>query len=99
MFSGWKDQIEQLLPSLKDVREFFGKKFVNDPEIMPWDETFIAGSIAPQLNRKVNMTGYHAPISALFQLFGIDIGGMNITYDIFPRRNKSEWGYNRSLDR
>ncbi len=94
MFDSWKDEVNSVLPLMRKIRSGFGEDIIGDPDVMPWDDAFISGKIAPELNRHVSMADYHRPISELFSLFGIDITGMNITYDIFPRKNKSEWGYN-----
>ena len=94
MFDSWRDEIGSVLPLMREIRSEFGQEILGDPEVMPWDDSFIAGRIAPELNSRVNMADYMTPISELFDRFGMDITGMNITYDIFPRKNKSEWGYN-----
>lgn len=94
MFDSWKDEVNSVLPLMRKIRGGFGEDIIGEPDVMPWDVAFISGKIAPELSRQVNMTDYCRPISELFSLLGIDIAGMNITYDIFPRKNKSEWGYN-----
>jgi oligoendopeptidase F len=94
MFDSWKDEVNSVLPLMRTIRAGFSEDIIGDPDVMPWDEAFISGKITPELNKHVNMADYHRPISELFSIFGIDITGMNITYDIFPRKNKSEWGYN-----
>jgi len=90
MFDSWKDEMNSVLPLMRKIRSGFGEDIIGDPDVMPWDEAFISGKIAPELSRHVNMADYHRPISELFSMFGIDITGMNITYDILPRKNKSK---------
>ncbi len=94
MFDSWTDEVNSVLPLMNEIRGEFGKEIIGDSHVMPWDDAYISGKIAPELNSHINMADYHNPISELFSIFGIDITGMNITYDIFPRKNKSEWGYN-----
>jgi oligoendopeptidase F len=94
MFDSWKEEVNSVLPLMKEIRSSFGEEIIGDSRVMPWDVTFISGKIAPELNQYVNMADYHNPIIELFSMFSFDITGMNITYDIFPRKNKSEWGYN-----
>ncbi len=94
MFDSWKDEVNSALPLMREICSGFGERIIGDSHVMPWDVDFISGKIAPELNQHVNMADYFRPISELFSMFGIDITGMNITYDIFPRKNKSEWGYN-----
>ena len=94
IFDSWKEEVNSVLPLMKEIRSGFGEEIIGDSRVMPWDVAFISGKIAPELSRHVNMADYHKPISELFRMFSFDITGMNITYDIFPRKNKSEWGYN-----
>ncbi|MCK5115481.1 MAG: peptidase M3A and M3B thimet/oligopeptidase F [Candidatus Aegiribacteria sp.] len=94
MFDSWRDEVNSVVPLMRKIRAGFSEDIIGDPIVMPWDAAFISGKIAPELNRHVSMADYHRPISELFSKFGIDIAAMNITYDIFPRKNKSEWGYN-----
>lgn len=65
---------------------------------MPWDEAFIESKLAPALSKQVDMTQYYSHISRLFERFGFNLDEYNITYDLFPRANKSEWGYNFPID-
>lgn len=93
-FDTWAEQLKNILPKMKELRQKYAKEFLNDDIIMPWDEAYISSKIAPSLNNEVDMTNYYSNIKELFDLFGFDISKYNITYDIFPRANKSEWGYN-----
>lgn len=97
IFNGWKEQVHEMLPSMNSSREKVANKFLNDSKIMPWDESYISSKIAPSLNAQVNMSDYHMVIKEFFLKFGIDISKFNITYDVFPRANKSEWGYNFTI--
>lgn len=94
IFDGWLTQLKEILPQMNLVREKYAKEFLNDDRIMPWDEQYIDSKIAPSLNSTIDMSSYYENIRELFNIFGIDISQFNITYDIFPRANKSEWGYN-----
>lgn len=94
MFSSWQEELHKILPLMKKVRSEFAGEYIKADEVMPWDEAFIASSIAPELNSVTDMSDFLMPIDELFKKFGFDITSMNITYDVFPRKNKSEWGYN-----
>ncbi|MBD3277343.1 MAG: peptidase M3A and M3B thimet/oligopeptidase F [Candidatus Aegiribacteria sp.] len=94
IFDSWSENMAEILPLMKEITSKLGEKYIGDSQVMPWDYSYISSSIAPELNRRVNMVNYSEPIGRLFQKFGFDLGRMNITYDIFPRKNKSEWGYN-----
>jgi oligoendopeptidase F len=98
MFSSWTGEIRSVLPMMNSIRSEFADEFIGSPDPKPWDIAYIAAKIAPQLNAAVDMSGFLDPISELFAGFGFDISGMNITYDVFPRKNKSEWGYNFPIE-
>jgi oligoendopeptidase F len=97
-FDTWVSQLHELLPKMKEERGAYAREFLNDDVIMPWDEAYVSARIAPSLNKVVDMSNYYSNIKELFELFGIDISKFNITYDIFPRANKSEWGYNFPIE-
>ncbi len=94
IFEGWKQEVKSVLPKMKEVRLKFAKQFLNDTEVFPWDEAYIQAKLAPVLNEKVDMSGFYENLKEFFKKFGFDLGTMNITYDVFSRANKSEWGYN-----
>jgi len=98
MCTPWRDELKLILPLMQQTRSDFAGGITGSEHVMPWDETFIASSIAPELNSSVDMAGFLSPIDALFERFGFDISTMNITYDVFPRKNKSEWGYNFTIE-
>ncbi|MFW6287300.1 MAG: M3 family metallopeptidase [bacterium] len=98
LFADWLKQLHKALPSMNDSRRKYAKKYLNDATIMPWDETYLAAKIAPGLNQQVDMSDYYNRIQEFFLKFGFNIRDYNITYDIFPRANKSEWGYNFTIE-
>lgn len=98
IFDTWKEEVQALLPKMKEVRKAYAQKYLNDDQIMPWDEAYISAKLAPALNATVDMSKYYENIQAFFLKFGIDISQYNITYDVFPRANKSEWGYNFPIE-
>ena len=97
-FDTWLGQLHELLPKMNEERRKYARAFLDDDVIMPWDESYIGGKIAPSLNTVVDMSDYYNNLKDLVQLFGIDISKFNITYDVFPRANKSEWGYNFPIE-
>lgn len=98
LFASWKDDVKTLLPQMKEIRQSYAKKYLDAENIMPWDEMYITAKLAPSLNEKVDMSGYYNALKAFFLKFGIDLTEMNITYDVFSRANKSEWGYNFTIE-
>lgn len=97
MFDSWPEQIAGLLPAMKKIKAEFGQKFLGDAAVQPWDDAYISAQLAPELNHKVDMSACNNVVRELFLNFGWDTAKHNITYDIFPRRNKSEWGYDFAI--
>ncbi|SCY82984.1 M3 family metallopeptidase [Alkaliphilus peptidifermentans] len=98
IFDNWISQLHEMLPTMNEAREKYAKKIICDDRIMPWDEQYIDSIISPSLNKTVDMSNYYTNLKEMFDTFGIDISKFNITYDIFPRANKSEWGYNFPIE-
>lgn len=94
IFEGWKDELRSYIDILNNKRNELAIRYLNMNELKPWDEEYLKSIIAPSLNKKVDMTDYYNILREFFLNFGINLDNFNITYDIFPRRNKSEWGYN-----
>jgi len=94
IFDGWSEQVRSTIPEMEEERNQFAREYLSSEYLAPWDEIYLKGKIAPQLNKAVDMMGFYEPVKALFGRFGIDISKDNTTYDIFSRRNKSEWAYN-----
>lgn len=98
LFRNWPDEAARLRPEVDRVRADYGEKLLADPEVMPWDEAYLSARLAPELNRPVDMSEYQLRLNDFFGQLGFDLARHNITYDIFPRRNKSEWGYSFDIE-
>jgi len=98
IFDNWKDDLSGYIDTLNSKRSEYARKFINEEELMPWDGAYVKSKIAPSLNTSVDMSNYYDYLRNFFLNFGIDIDKFNITYDIFSRKNKSEWGYNFPIE-
>lgn len=98
IFKTWKKEVNELLPKMNEKRKEYALKYLDDDVMNPWDEAYVEGKIAPSLSKKVDMLEYYENISKLFLKFGFNLNDYNITYDIFSRKNKSEWGYNFPIE-
>jgi len=98
IFDNWENEVKDALPEIKKINNKMNKKYLNVEEIKPWDRTYISSQIAPKLNEKVEMSKYYETINSFLNNFGINLDNYNIVYDIFPRKNKSEWGYNFPIE-
>ncbi len=94
IFNNWENELKPYIDKLNSKRQEYARKFLNGDEMMPWDEDYIMAKIAPIQNRTVDMSNYYETLRKFFLNFGLDLDKFNITYDIFSRKNKSEWGYN-----
>lgn len=94
IFNNWKEELKPHIDKLNNKRKEYAEKFLKSDEMMPWDEDHIMAKIAPSQNTTVDMSNYYEVLKKFFLSFGLDLDEFNITYDIFSRKNKSEWGYN-----
>lgn len=93
IFSDWKNQIKEVLPEIKRSRKEYANKYLKDDVIYPWDEAFVSASIAPSLNSKVDLMNYYEVVKSYFAKFGFNLDEYGIVFDVYSRKNKSEWGY------
>lgn len=98
IFDNWRGDLKAHIDDLNSKRRKYAKKFLNVDEMMPWDEDYILAKIAPAQNSTVDMSNYYEKLRKFFLSFGLDLDEYNITYDIFSRKNKSEWGYNFPIE-
>ncbi len=98
MFADWAGDVREILPIMNRVRKEMAEKFCNTSSLQPWDGGFVSANIAPSLQTPVNLTKFYEYIKPFFLQFGFDLDSYNITYDLFSRRNKSEWGYNFPIE-
>lgn len=98
IFNSWKNDLSRYIDILNNKRMEYAEKFIHENKLMPWDQDYIGSKIAPSLNTTVDMSNYYNILMKFFLNFGIDIDKYNITYDIFSRKNKSEWGYNFPIE-
>lgn len=98
LFDNWEEQVKELLPKMNEMRSEYAKKYVDDTKLYPWDTAYVRGKIAPTLSSKVDMLDFYQHVNKLFTQFGFNLDDYNITYDVYSRQNKSEWGYNFPID-
>ncbi len=98
LFDTWKEEVSELVPQMNELSKKYANKFLNEDKMMPWDVAYVEAKIAPSLSKKVDMLQYYTHISELFAKFGFKMEDYNITFDIFSRGNKSEWGYNFPIE-
>lgn len=97
IFSGWKEELQKALPVIRDLNKKYGRSFLNDDTIFPWDSGYIRNKSAPVLKQKVG-SDYHRVLREFFKNFDIHLDNYNITYDLYPRKNKAEWAFQFTVD-
>jgi oligoendopeptidase F len=97
-FDSWKPEIKKMSGKINGVRNEYGERYLKIDKLEPWDGPYLASKIAPLVNQSMDMSDFYKHVSSFFLDFGFDISKYNITYDIYPRKNKSEWGYYFSID-
>jgi oligoendopeptidase F len=97
IFNDWIKDTRKFLQRAETFTSEYGIQYLSDPDVMPWDVAFLETQIAPQMAEYVDMTKYYEVLRDTFCGLGFDITKYNLTYDIFPRKNKTEWGYNFTI--
>jgi oligoendopeptidase F len=94
LFDGWSEELKKRKKDLRKKQKDLGQKLLGVEDLMPWDYGFLKNTMCRDNNARVDITNFFEPIEKTFAAYGWnDIGGLNISYDVFPRKNKSEWGY------
>ncbi len=97
IFIGWEQQAAPLRENYQRLLESLGQRFLGGDKPMPWDLPYMETQLAPQLQTPVDISSLYKSLHDLFNRLGYRLDQYNITYDIFPRRHKSEWGYNFTI--
>jgi oligoendopeptidase F len=98
VFDGWSRQAAKLRHLRNEVNAALGRRFLKDERVMPWDSGYLEAKLAPQMKATVDMAKFYEPVRDLFLSMGFDLDRCDITFDIYPRRHKSEWGYNFTIE-
>jgi len=93
LFHGWREQCASRQVSFRKVRDGLAQRHLGVEEYKPWDGAFLKNSLCNKNREIVDLTNFRSVVAKVFQEFGFEIENLAITYDIFPRKNKSEWGY------
>ncbi len=97
LFDSWRTETTSALPVTHKKRSEFAQEYLGQEQLEPWDTGYLTGKISPLINADVDMVNYFDPMCGLYEKFGIDLKNMGITFDVFPRKHKSEWGYHFTI--
>ncbi len=96
-FDGWADELRKRKKDLRKKEQDLAQKILGVEDMMAWDYGYTKNLLCRDNNAKVDIGNFFEPIAKTFAAYGWDIGKLNLTYDVFPRKNKSEWGYNFTI--
>lgn len=98
IFDGWKTQCAARKKAFNAEFDSLAQKHLGVEEFAPWDRALLANAICSHNDAKVDLVRFLDPVEKTFAAFGFDLSKLNLTYDVFPRKNKSEWGYNFPIE-
>lgn len=99
IFDNWKSELKDHIQLLNNKRREYAQQYLKSESLESWDESYVKAQISPSLRAKVDMSGYYTILRNFFSNFGFNLDNFNIVYDIFPRKAKSEWGYNFTIEK
>lgn len=97
LFDGWAGELRQRKKELRKREMDLAQKLLGVEDLKEWDYGYAKHILCRDNNAKVEMRRFFEPIEKTFAAYGWEIGKLNLTYDVFPRKNKSEWGYNFTI--
>lgn len=97
IFTDWHALAAKEKARVQESQNQWAQKIIKEDTYMPWDMAYIANQICPANNFKVDIGNFFDPIEKTFSAYGFEISKLNLTYDVFPRKNKSEWGYSFTI--
>lgn len=98
IFDSWKSECRTRKKAFEDRRDQLAQTCLGVEKLMPWDFEFLKNKLCSYNSAQVDMSDFLKPITKTFGAFGFDISKLNLTFDVFPRKNKSEWGYNFTIE-
>ncbi len=93
LFDGWRDECVNRRQSYRKVLNTLAQQYLKVESYWPWDQSYLRSQICPRNREIVNLTDFRTISASVFRAYGFKIDDLPITYDLFPRKNKSEWGY------
>ncbi|HND85250.1 MAG TPA: M3 family metallopeptidase, partial [Pseudobdellovibrionaceae bacterium] len=89
-FDGWLDQTAQYQRFYHELSGKVAKRFLGHEDLQPWDLRYLQNLLSERNRHIVDLSSFQTILAKVFRQFGFEIDRLPITYDIFPRRNKSE---------
>lgn len=93
----WQAMSSQHRQARQDQLRNFAQQSLQLEDLKPWDKVYLKSQLCPYRSAKVNTLDFLPPLEKVFKTWGFELQGLNLTFDVFPRKNKSEWGYNFPL--
>lgn len=98
LFRDWASICEQRSSKYQSKSNELAERYLKVDCLMPWDQKYVKNQICSLNKTQVDMTNFQDLMTKTFSKFDFDLSKLNLTYDIFPRKNKSEWGYHFMIE-
>ncbi len=98
IFDNWKAECRSRSGVYQARQRALAEKYLGTSELEPWDVEFLKNKLCVHNKAYVEIADFMKPMSKVFSAYGFDISRSNITFDVFPRKNKSEWGFNFPME-
>lgn len=93
IFQTWRDECSKRSTKRLTKEKEWASEYLKQEKLEPWDTSYIANKMCSFMSEKVNAVDFLSPMSKVYDSYGFDLKNADISYDLFPRKNKSEWGY------
>lgn len=93
LFDGWRDECAAHRQAYRKLQNTLAQRYLQVEKLLPWDQGYLRNQICPRNRETVDLSNYQKTVGKVFRAYGFEIEDLAITYDIFSRKNKSEWGY------
>ena len=98
IFSNWAELCKNKKSLFKEKTQKLANQYLNVDQMEAWDYSYLKSKVCSYNQSEVDLTDFLMPMAKTFSKFGYEINNLNLTFDIFPRKNKSEWGYNFPIE-
>lgn len=93
LFDGWREQLAARRNVYRENLNRLAQRYLDQENYQPWDQTYLRGRLAPRNHQVVDLGGFRNVLAKVFRAYGFELDGVSVTFDVFSRENKSEWGY------
>ncbi len=82
----------------KDYYSALSKKHINDDSNKPWNSSYVDKEVSKINHKEISVLKVNKYLQFAFDEMGFDFDTSQVTMDLYSRKNKSEWGYNFTME-